>query len=118
MIKPAKHKLLIIQGATFRDRLVWMNPDKTPIDLTGCTARMQVRAEIESPTVLLELTTANGGITVDGPAGQLTLYLTPAATAAIAWQSGVWDLELEHPNGDVTRLVQGTVSVKPEVTRD
>ena len=119
MIIPAKLKLKIIQGATFRKPLVWLAPDKTtPIDLTGCTARMQVRSEVESATVLLELTTANGGIVIDGPAGKLILHLPPKATTAISWESGVWDLEVVHPNGDVTRLVQGTISVLPEVTRD
>ena len=118
MIIPAKLKLKIIQGATFPKVLRWIAPDKTtPIDLTGCTARMQVRSEIESPTVLLELTTENGGIVIDGPAGKLTLRISPAATAAIAWESGVWDLEVVHPNGDVTRLAQGAISVSPEVTR-
>lgn len=118
MTTPAKLKLKIIQGATFRKRLTWFAPDKvTPIDLTGCTARMQVRAEIESSTVLLELTTENSGIAIDGPQGALTLHAPPAATAAIAWQGGVWDLEVAHPNGDVTRLAQGSISVIPEVTR-
>ena len=118
MITPAKLKLKIIQGATFRKALVWLAPDKkTPIDLTGCTARMQVRSEIESPTVLLELTTENGGIVIDGPAGKLTLRISPTATAAITWESGVWDLEVVHPSGDVTRLVQGSISVSREVTR-
>ena len=118
MTTPAKLKLKIIQGATFRKPLVWLAPDKTtPIDLTGCTARMQVRSEVESPAVLLELTTENGGIAIDGPAGKLTLRISPTATAAIAWESGVWDLEVVHPSGDVTRLAQGAISVSPEVTR-
>lgn len=117
MTKPAKLKLTIYQGATFRKRLTWLDPSKAPIDLTGCTARMQVRAEIESADALLELTTENGGIAIDGPAGLLTLHIAPVATAAIAWQSGVWDLEVAHPNGDVTRLVQGSINVMPEVTR-
>ena len=118
MTTPAKLKLKIIQGATFRRSLVWLAPDKTtPIDLTGCMARMQVRSEIESAAVLLELTTGNGGIAIDGPAGKLTLYISPADTASATWESGVWDLEVEHPSGDVTRLVQGSISVSPEVTR-
>ena len=64
MTAPAKLKLTIYQGATFRKRLTWKGPlpAQTPIDLTGCTARMQVRPEVESSTVLLELTTANGGM--------------------------------------------------------
>lgn len=92
-------------------------PAQTPIDLTGCTARMQVRPEVESSTVLLELTTANGGITLGGVAGTIELFVSDDDSAAFTWQSGSWDLEIEFPGGDVRRLAQGTVNVSPEVTR-
>jgi hypothetical protein len=45
MTTPAKLKLTIYQGATFRKRLMWRAPSKAPIDLTGCTARIQARVE-------------------------------------------------------------------------
>ena len=121
MTKPAKLKFMIYQGATFRKRLRWTNKATgTPLDLTGCKARMQVRAEVESTEVLLELTTENGGITLGGTAGIIDFYVGATATAAITWTSGVFDLEIVHPGAlpdDVTRLAQGTVSVSPEVTR-
>ncbi len=118
MTTPAKLKLTIYQGATFRKRLVWKSPSGTPIDLTGCTARMQVRAEVESAVVLLNLTTENGGITLGGATGVIELLSAPTETATMEWDGGVWDLEVAHPNGDVTRLAQGSISVSPEVTRD
>lgn len=118
MTTPAKLKFTIFQGATFRKRLTWKaGTPKVPVDLTGCTARMQVRAEVESPTVLLELTTTNGGITLGGVAGTVDLYVSDEDTAAIDWEGGVFDLEIEHPSGEVTRLAQGSISVSPEVTR-
>jgi hypothetical protein len=119
MTKPAKLKFTIYQGATFRKRLRWSSKATgTPIDLTGCTARMQVRAEITSADILLELTTENGGITLGGAAGTIDLYVSDEATGAFTWDGGVWDLEIVHPSGEVTRLCQGSVSVSPEVTRD
>lgn len=118
MTTPAKLKYTIYQGATFRKRLVWKaGTPKVPVDLTGCTARMQVRAEVESPDFLLELTTANGGITLGGAAGTVDLYVSDETTSAITWTSGVFDIEIEHPSGEVTRLAQGSVGVSPEVTR-
>lgn len=36
------------------------------LDLTGCTARMQIRNKVSSPDILCELTTENGGIVIDG----------------------------------------------------
>ena len=118
MTKPAKLKLTIYQGATFRKRLTWRTPSKVPIDLTGCTARMQVREDYGSPLPLLELTTENGGVTIDPvETGVLHLYLSDADTSACLWDGGVFDIEIVHPSGDVTRLMQGSVSVSPEVTR-
>ena len=119
MTTPAKLKFTIYQGATFRKRLTWKGPlpAQTPIDLTGCTARMQVRPEVESSTVLLELTTANGGITLGGVSGTIELFVSDDASTLFTWTAGVWDLEIEFPGGDVRRLAQGSISVSPEVTR-
>ena len=117
MTTPAKLKLTIYQGATFRKRLTWRAPSKAPIDLTGCTARMQIRAKIEATTPLLTLTTENGGISLGGTAGTIELLIDADDTAALTWTSGVYDLEIVFPGGQVTRLTYGSVTVSPEVTR-
>lgn len=118
MTKPAKLKFTIYQGATFRKRLTWKSPSGVPIDLTGCTARMQVRSEVGSPTVLIELSTVNDRIVLGGANGTTDLYISDEDTAAIAWDGGVFDIEITHPGGDVTRLGQGYLNVSLEVTRD
>ncbi len=113
-----KLKLLIEQGATFRKRLLWSAGDPAlPVDLTGWTARMQLRSAVNSPTVIHELTTANGGIALGGVAGTIDLYISEAITAALL-ADGVYDLELVAPGGDVTRLLKGMFKVSLEVTRD
>lgn len=114
----SKLKLAIEQGATFRRRLTWKTGTPAlPVNLTGYTARMQIRGELTDATVLLELTTENGGITLGGTAGTIDLYISAVATAGITWESGVYDLEMVASNSDVIRLVAGGVSVSPEVTR-
>ena len=117
---PVKRKLTINQGATFRASWVW-KPGGMAMDLTGCTARMQVRPERESPEVLLEMTTENGGITLGAVPGEIALYLgaTNTASGVLDWESGVYDLEMQHPSGadEVTRFAEGVVVVRPEVTR-
>ena len=118
MTKPATLKLQIYQGATFRKRLRWLNPDRTPIDITGCTARMQVREEVESTAALLELTTENGRIALGGTAGTVDMLVDADTTAAITWSGGGFDLEIMHPGGGVKRLAPGSLCVSPEVTRD
>lgn len=117
MTKAAKLKLSINQGATYPKRLRWRAPSGAPIDLTGCKARMQLRSEVDSPLVLLELTTENGRILLGGTEGTIDLLISAADTAAIAWESAVWDLEIEFPDGTVHRLAQGSCTVSREVTR-
>lgn len=115
---PIKRKLTILQGATFRKRWTW-KPGGVPMDFTGCKARMQVRAEIDDTVVLLELTTENGGIVLGAEPGAIDLYIGATATAAIVWDTGKFDLEIQYASGpdDVDRLIYGSVVVSREVTR-
>jgi len=79
---------------------------------------MQIRAKIDDVTPKLELNTTNNRITIANPiAGEIQLYISATDTSTINWVSGVYDLELVSPSGDVTRLVEGTVSISREVTR-
>lgn len=115
----AKLNLAIEQGATFRPP-PWTWKAGSPlaaVDLTGCTARMHVRQKIDSVDTLFELTTENGRITLGDAAGTIQLEVAADDTAAITWTSGVYDLEIEFPDGFVKRLLYGSVSVSKEVTR-
>jgi hypothetical protein len=109
----------IEQGATFRMSMVYetdVGGVMTPVNLTGYSARMQVRRAANSPTISLDLSSTAGDITLDA-VGNVVVEATPTQTAAIDIRSGVYDLELEAADGRVTRLLQGKVTVSPEVTR-
>lgn len=114
-----KVNLKIDQGATFAKHVTWKaGTPPVPVDLTGCTARMQVREKIESPVALLDLTTENGGIVLGGTSGTIDYcLLSDELTATFAWTSGVYDLEIVFPDGTVQRKIAGNVTVSPEVTR-
>jgi hypothetical protein len=115
----AKLKFLIEQGATFAKTLTWKTGSTpTPVDLSTCTARMQIRATIEATTPLVSLTTENGGITLGGVAGTIQLFIDPTDTADFTWTTGVYDLEIAFSATDVRRLLYGAVVVTPGVTRD
>lgn len=105
------------KGATFTHSLFWKNPDNTPTDLTGCTAKLQVRSDPYSSTIMLELSSANSRISIDPLLGQIDLYVSDEDTTALIGLGGVYDLEIYHPNGYTTRLVEGKWQFKPEVTR-
>src|SRR5439155_27062735 len=112
----ARYPMRIEQGATWRTVLTVKDSSGAIVDLTGYTARMQIREDFTSTAVLLELSTANSGVTINGPAGQITLLIADEATAAFTWSSGVYDLEITSAGGDVTRLLQGPASLDLEVT--
>jgi hypothetical protein len=86
------------------------------VDITGYTARMQLRSLPNDPIAVLTLTQASG-ITIDGPTGTLAVRITAAQTAAIIAGPYYYDLEITSPTGVKTRIVQGELNVNAEVTR-
>lgn len=113
----AKLNLTIKQGATFRKRLVWRDAKKKPINLTGYTAKMQVRSTYGDPQVLFELSTENGGITLGGTTGTVELYVSDETAATFSFDRAVYDLFLYAPNGDALPLFEGSVRLVLGVTR-
>ena len=88
-----------------------------PVNLSGFTARMQVRSDVDSETVLLELTTENGGILIDSANSTIKLYLSAFSTAAITWEKGIYSLELTSSSGVVTELLEGNITMLKEISR-
>lgn len=112
-----KYKISAEQGATLRRTFTVRNADQSLRDFTGYTARMQVRTAVDANVIVLNLTTENGGITMGGTAGTVSIYVSDTDMDALAG-SYVYDLEIQAPvSGDVTRLLEGGFTVKAQVTR-
>jgi hypothetical protein len=110
------YDILIEQGATY-SQVITYKDNGVAVNLTGYTARMQVRATLESASTLVELTTANSRIALGGTAGTITLTISATDTAALTAGRGVYDLELVSGSGIVTRLLQGVATISRNVTR-
>ena len=103
-----------------------VDPDDCPEflvwDLTGYTARMQVRKYIDSATAIATLNTENLSsfrITLGNPDpedGTISLFMRAEDTRAIT-TSGVYDIEIISPTNEVDRILQGEFILSPEVTR-
>ena len=69
---------------------------------------------------MIEITTENGGIDVEpsGEQGRIDLTMTAAQTAALD-SDGVYDLEIidSGATGTVSKVIKGTFTLIPEVTR-
>lgn len=111
-----RYNLTIERGATLDQVFTWKDSTLTAVNLTGYTARCQVKRTIGDVSPLLNLTTENGGITLGGVAGTITLYASDTATGALTGEEGVWDLELISGGGIVKRILQGKVFISPNVT--
>ena len=112
----ATHNFVIDQGADWYATFVYKDSGGTAINLTGYTAALQIRDTYADSTTDLALTSSNG-ITITGATGTLAVHATAAQTTAIAAGNYVYDLEITSAGAIVTRLVQGKITVSPQVTR-
>ena len=140
MSTPVKHSITIIQGTTQRVPLVRQYVEYAvksmdcgggyvdactgaPVppgdlrdeDYTGCTARMQLREDVDSSAVLWEMSTDNGRIELDG--NTLTLVFDAADSSSFAFDSAIGHVEVTRPNGDVERQYEIKFKVSREGTR-
>ena len=115
-IAPGILNLTFSQGATWKLSMTYTSGDVQPVDLTDYTARMQARPSYESNVVALNLTNGSG-ITLGGTAGTVGLLVPASITATVGAAQYVYDMELVSGSGEVTRFIEGTLTVTPEVTR-
>jgi hypothetical protein len=112
---PDRHNFTVWRGGTFRTRLtLYTDAGITPRDLTGYTARL-VCENPDTDEILLNLTTGNGGIEIDGLLGTIDLYISDEATQAITWNVGQYELKITSPSGDTDPLLYGSIVVKGSV---
>jgi hypothetical protein len=106
----------IAQGSRFRYTLTVLS-DGLPVDLTGWSARMQIRPTLDSDEVLGDYTTENGMLIVGD--GTVAIRIPSSETEDYEWESGVYDLEIvtPAPDSDAIRILQGWVACTPQVTR-
>ena len=113
----ATWKIGIEQGASYTLGIKILDDAGMPVDPTGYTAHMQVRAVVGAPgPPLVDLSTGNGGITIDTVAKRFVIGIPAADTAAYTWTHGVYDLLITAPDGTVDRLLRGPAEVSAGVT--
>ena len=106
--------LLIEQGANFSSTITLFNDDDTVFNLTDYTAAGQIRKSYSSSSASATFSIL---FSADRSEGQITLSLTSTQTAAVEEGRYVYDIEVTSSDSVVTRVLQGTVTVSPNVTR-
>lgn len=110
--------ICIKQGETFNEVLYYSSGNPaSPVNLTGYTAKLQIRHREGSKANLITLTSGSG-ITLGGATGSITLYISAATTSTISTSDNraIYDLKITSGSGVVTRIFQGKVYISTQVT--
>jgi hypothetical protein len=103
-------------GATFSAVFTYETSAGVAINLTGYTARMQIKKSKSDSDDIIELNTTNSRIALGGSAGTITLTISAADTLTLPEFVGIYDLQLI--NGSViTRLLEGAIESIDGVTK-
>lgn len=115
--KVPRKNIAISQGSDYYHEIYYTEVDGTPIDISGYGAECNFRELEESTTAFFVATTANSKLSVDGVNGKVTLHVPNADSTAFTILKGYYDVEIIAPDTQVTRIVQGTVTIDREITR-
>ena len=101
------------QGDTWTFVFTFKNKT-TPIDLTECSARMQIRNK-RTTQLYAETSTANDTITIDGLAGKVSVVFPAELTTLVPAGSHLSDVEITFPG---TGYVMSSQTVQIVVEED
>tara|TARA_B100001971_G_scaffold3244_1_gene2659 strand:- start:2601 stop:2939 length:339 start_codon:yes stop_codon:yes gene_type:complete len=105
---------IIDQGSTFSKSItVYENDGVTVQNLTGYTIASHLRKNYTSNVYTTILSTAQTPST----SGVIVMSLTAAQTAALKSGRYVYDLQITAGDGTVTRVIEGVITIRPEVTK-
>lgn len=103
--------LTINQGETYSFAVQWVGAN-----LAGATAKMQIKAALGSSGTALATFTSTPAVGISLSTDTVTVTVSAATSAAWAFTSAYTDLLLTLADGTTKRLLQGPVTVSPQVT--
>jgi len=106
-------ELTINQGATFESDLDLVDDDGSAINVANYVFSGQIRKSYYSlnPTANLTLNIVNAA------SGNVNIYLSAATTSNIKAGRYVYDVKMKDTANTVTRIVEGVITVTPQVTK-
>lgn len=106
-----KANITIDQGTTFSTTISLTDDNGEPINLTGYSGRSQMRKHYTSSN------SQSFTVTLGELTGVVELGLTATQTANLVPGRYVYDVEVISGANVVSRIIEGIVTVTPEVTR-
>jgi len=107
--------LIIDQGANFSSDITVKDANGNAFDLTGYTTEAKMAKGYASTRTRTTITSA---VASDATTGVVSLTLTSTQTAALdAPERYVYDVEITQTStGTVTRVIEGIITTRPNVT--
>lgn len=108
----------IDQGSNQTYEFTWVDDSTNlPVDITGYTAKMQVRNRNISAALVMEYSDSIGNIWLGGNSGIIRILFAPADFIEYNWPNYEFDLFMTRTSdGMVTKLLNGFLSISPRVT--
>lgn len=106
-----KSNIVIDQGSDYEVTVNVKDANNSPVVLTGYTGSAQMRKHFTS------LTSYSFGVTVTANTGEVTLSMPSNTSNYISPGRYVYDCELTSSSNTKLRIVEGIVTVTPQVTR-
>lgn len=107
-------ELYLDQGTTFNN-IINLTDDVTNayINVSGYVVRSQMRRSYYSANASATITCT----ITDAPNGEITMSMTAANTANLKAGRYLYDVEIVDTNGNVSRILEGIISITPEITK-
>lgn len=112
----AQKNFEVDQNTTFIFIVEYKDPNGDPIDLTGATAKMQVRDTKGGSKLAFTLTSPSGGITIDQANGKLTIKMTANQTNKLFYPKSSYDIMLTDAELNKIKLLEGYLTLSRSVT--
>ena len=104
--------LFVDAGATYSNIISVAATNGQALNLTGYSVASQMRKSYSSSTAY------NFTASIyDAANGKVRLQLTPSQSEAIPAGRWLYDVEITSPSGNKTRVVEGIVTVNPQITQ-
>jgi len=104
--------LYVDAGSTYSNIISVTASNGTPLNLAGYTVASQIRKSYQSSTAY----SFNASV-YDEANGKIRLQLTPSQSEAIPAGRWLYDVEITSSLGAKTRVVEGIVTVTPQITQ-
>lgn len=111
----AQKNFQVDENATFTFEVQYLDEENEPIQLNHHTAKMQVR-DTQGGKKLAFTLDHTDGITITPSLGKLSISVSAERTKKLFYPKSAYDLVIIDPSVNVTRLLEGYLTLNRAVT--